>query len=70
MNVVYEDCIIFLDRVVSIGVRHQIMPDRLFYYYGKLTDVTIDAVKIQMTHGIKIIPMREILEIKLHQGVQ
>lgn len=64
MKIEYEDCLRYKNKTISVGVQHEVSPDKLFYFYGKLIDVTADAIKLQMTNGIRIIPLSQILELK------
>lgn len=36
-----------------------------FYYYGHLQEITEQHIKIKMKIGVKIIPISEIIEIKI-----
>lgn len=53
----------FLNRNVSIGVSHLFMQDRLFFYYGCLTQVTETEILLQTKIGFKRIPLDQILDV-------
>jgi hypothetical protein len=69
-----NECLEFLNKRVGIGVKHLTIPDRLFFYYGKLLKVNYDSVKIKIPEGYKLIFLSDIIEIKLvpytGEGVQ
>ncbi len=58
----------FLDKYVGIGIPHDIIPDKLFFYFGKLRYVDSTEVKIETFNGFKIIPLQKIMDIHLAQG--
>jgi hypothetical protein len=64
MTVYYNDCILFKGEYVSVGIPHNVAPGKLFWYYGTLTEVTDTEIKIQMSHGVKLIPLNQIMELK------
>ena len=64
MTVQYDDCIMFKGKYVSVGVPHKTVPCKLFWFYGTLSEVTETEIKIQMRHGVKLIPLEQIMELK------
>jgi len=68
MKLVYDDIIVLLGEYVSVGLQHYDYPDQLFWYYGTLTKVTDEEIKLRMNHGSKIIPISAIREIKRKNG--
>ena len=51
---------------VAVGVPHDIIPDRLFFYYGTLTEINNSYVKIELPNGngYKLIPINDIHDIQ------
>ena len=54
---------IFLQKKVAIGVGHDIIQGRLFFYFGRLIHISQDDVKLKTKNGFKIIPIGEIRDI-------
>jgi hypothetical protein len=53
----------FLDEAVSVGVPHSIIEGRLFYYYGKLSNVSEGEIKLETNNGIRLISVEDIIDI-------
>lgn len=60
-----EDLTIFLNKLVSIGVPHSIIDRELFFYYGRLKEVTEKEIKLETDHGLRLILIEEIKDIHL-----
>lgn len=58
----------FLDKYVRIGVPHDIIPDKLFFYYGYIKYIDSEEVKIETNNGFRIIPIQKIMDIHLAHG--
>ena len=55
----------FLNKYISVGVPHDIIAGKLFFYYGYLKYVDNLEIKLEMKNGVKIIPLDRILDIHL-----
>jgi hypothetical protein len=55
---------LFLDKYVRVGVPHDIIPNKLFFYFGYLKYVNSTEVKIQTNNGFRIIPLDQIMDIQ------
>lgn len=53
----------FLNKNISVGVKHYVIPGKLFFYYGLLKYIDSNEIKIETNYGFKIIPLCEILDI-------
>jgi hypothetical protein len=53
----------FLNKSVSVGVPHIILPDRLFFYYGRLHEVTGSSITLETKQGFKIVPIEQIKDL-------
>lgn len=58
----------FLNQYVRIGVPHDMIPSKLFFYFGHVKDVNNTEVKIKTSNGFKIIPLENIMDIHLAGG--
>ena len=58
----------FLHKHVAIGVPHDIIPGKLFFYFGCLKYVDSTEVKIETNNGFKIIPITQIMDIHESHG--
>lgn len=54
----------FLGKYVALGVLHEIIPRRLFFYFGILKYVDATDVKIEINNGFRIIPISQIWDIQ------
>lgn len=59
------DCLEFLKKSIDVGVPNFQNHDHLFFYTGFVTEVTDDEIKLKLCDGIKIIPIKRIVEIRL-----
>lgn len=55
----------FLNKYVSIGVPHDIISGKLFFYFGWLRYIDNLEVKIETNNGFRIIPIANIQDIHL-----
>ena len=55
----------FLNKYISVGVPHDIIPGKLFFYYGYLRYVDNIELKLEMSNGVKIIPLTRIYDVHL-----
>lgn len=55
----------FFGKYIAIGVPHDKIPGRLFFYYGFLKYVTDEELKMKMSNGFKIIPLEQVKDIHL-----
>ena len=53
----------FLYQYIAVGVPHEIIPDKLFFYFGTLKKIYQNEIKIETNRGFKIIPINNIMEI-------
>ncbi len=60
-----EDLIIFLDKLLSVGIPHTIIEGRLFYYYGKLIEIDAKEIKLETETGFRLISVEKIVDIHL-----
>ena len=60
----------FLDEYVAVGVPHDIIPNKLFFYFGKLKYVDSEEVQMELKNGFKIIPIENIRDIHKARGGQ
>ena len=58
----------FLNKRIAVGIPHNIISGRLFFYFGILKYVDDLEVKIETNNGYKIIPLTNILDIHEAQG--
>ena len=58
----------FLNRYCAVGVPHDIIEGKLFFYFGTLKNIDSDKVKIETKNGIKIIPIENIFDIHATHG--
>lgn len=58
----------FLNKYVRIGIPHDIVPNKLFFYFGWLKYIDNLEVKIETNNGFRIIPLNSIMDIQLTQG--
>ena len=56
---------IFLGKTVSVGLQHEIITNRLFFYNGVLTELSDDTLTLRMSNGFKIIPLDQVMDIHL-----
>ena len=54
---------LFLNKQVSIGVPHAIMQGKLFFFYGKLLEVTEKEIKLQTKKGFKIVQIAQVKDV-------
>jgi len=59
-----------LNKYVAIGVPNDVIPNRLFFYFGWLKYVDSTEVKIETNAGYKIISIGNIFDIHLVHGGQ
>lgn len=55
----------FLHKYIAVGVHHDILADKLFFYFGTLKNVDNTEIKIEMENGFKIISIENIIDIHL-----
>ncbi len=55
---------------VDVGIPHYVISDRLFYQKGILEEILADEIKLHLENGVKIIPFKQIKEIRLLEGSQ
>lgn len=55
----------FLNKYIAVGVPHDIIPHKLFFYYGRLENIVEDDIKLNLKNGFKIIPIDQIRDIHL-----
>lgn len=55
----------YKDRYVGVGIPHDFIPNKLFFYYGYLSHIDGEVIKIDMKHGFKLIPYKSIKDIHL-----
>jgi hypothetical protein len=60
-----EDLTIFLYEFVSVGVPHSTVQGQLFFYYGKLKEVTEKEIKLETKTGLRLISIENIIDIHL-----
>ena len=53
----------FLNKYISVGVPHDIIAGRLFFYYGILKYVDSIEIKLETKNGFKIIQIENIMDI-------
>ena len=53
----------FLNKYIAVGVPHNIMAGKLFFYYGVLKYVDNLEIKLETNNGFKIIPIINIRDI-------
>ncbi len=53
----------FLDLYVAVGVDHEFIPNKLFFYYGYIENLTEKEIKLKLKKGIKIIRLDQIKDI-------
>jgi hypothetical protein len=58
----------FIDKYCRVGIPHDIIPDRLFFYFGWIRYVDNIEVKLEMNNGYRIIPLQKIMDIQMAQG--
>ena len=58
----------FLHKYIAVGVPHDIIPGKLFFYFGYLKYVDSLEVKIETNNGFKIIPISNIMDIHEAHG--
>jgi hypothetical protein len=51
------------NNYVAVGVPHEIIQGKLFFYFGTLKNIDDDEIKIEINNGYKIIPINQIMEI-------
>ena len=60
-----NELIEFLNCLVDIGIQHYNCLDRPFYHTGYLREANDNFIKLKMETGYRMIPLDEILEIRL-----
>ena len=58
----------FFHKYVAIGVAHDLIPGKLFFYFGYVNYVDNAEVKLETKNGFKIIPLGGIMDIHLAGG--
>ncbi|MCJ7571817.1 MAG: hypothetical protein MUO82_08075 [Candidatus Thermoplasmatota archaeon] len=58
-----EEILLFLGELISVGVQHTVLPERLFFYYGVLIKVDENALTLRTNDGFKIVPIEQVLDI-------
>ena len=53
----------FLGQYISVGVEHNVIPGKLFFYYGYLKKVDDTEIKLETKHGFKIVTINTIMDI-------
>ena len=48
---------------VAVGVPHEIIQGKLFFYFGTLKNIDENEIKLEINNGYKIIPIDQIMEI-------
>ncbi len=54
----------FLNKSVVIGVPHLKDPNALFYYYGRLIEVTDDSLILETRNGLMLLTFDRIKQIQ------
>ena len=65
-----EDVEGFLNKYVAVGVPHDLIYNRLFYYFGFLKSIENKEITIRTKNGFKIIPIENIKHIYETGGQQ
>jgi len=60
----------FLNKYIAVGVPHDIMDGKLFFYYGILKYVDNLEIKLETNNGFKIIPIHTIRDLQTKGGHQ
>lgn len=58
-----DEILLFLGELISVGVQHTVLPDRLFFYYGILIKVDENVLTLRTNDGFKIVPIEQVLDI-------
>lgn len=52
-----------VNEYVSIGIDHEILPNKLFFYYGVIQEITDKDCKLKTDKGFKIISFNQIKDV-------
>lgn len=55
----------FLKKDVAVGIKNYSYPNKLFFYYGKMTELNDECLVLEYPTGIKQISLADILDIHL-----
>lgn len=58
----------FLNEYVRLGVPHDIIPNRLFFYFGIVKHVDSKEIKIETKTGYRIIQLENVKDIQKSGG--
>ena len=58
-----EDCRAYLNKSVGIGLPHWVVPDKLFFYYGTIIEITDNFLLLKGKNGLKQIILQDINQI-------
>jgi len=63
MSLEQKDLEPFINKYIAVGVPHEIITGRLFFYFGTLQEITSTDIKLKTDNGYKIVPFADILEL-------
>lgn len=58
----------FLNKYVAVGVPHDIIAGRIFFYFGIVKYINSDELKIETKNGYRIVSLENIRDIHLVGG--
>jgi hypothetical protein len=60
----------FLNYYVRIGVPHDVISNRLFFYFGFIKYVDSTELKLETKKGFRIIPLENVRDIQIMREAQ